>query len=96
MELTSTNAARLMGMYPQKGILQAGADADIVLFDPKYHSIHTVDSLHMQTDYSPFAGMEMTGRVVDTIVDGNIVIDQGKYRESAFRGMLVKRKNNIM
>ena len=96
VELTSTNAARLMGMYPQKGILQAGADADIVLFDPKYHSIHTVDSLHMQTDYSPFAGMEMTGRVVDTIVDGNIVIDQGKYRESAFRGMLVKRKNNIM
>lgn len=92
VELMSANTAKLMGMYPQKGILQTGSDADIVLFDPKCRRIHRAVDLHMQTDYSPYEGMEMIGCVVDTIVGGNLIIENGKYQESDFRGSLVKRR----
>lgn len=91
VELTSAKTAQLMGLYPRKGVIQIGADADIVLFDPNFKKVHTIAGLHMQTDYTPYEGVEFTGRVVDTIIGGHLVIEQGVYVHSDFRGTLLKR-----
>lgn len=92
VELVSTKTAKLMGLYPRKGVIKVGADADVILFDPQYKSTHTVSNLHMQTDYSPYEGMTFTGRVRDTIVAGHFIIEQGRYVPSEFRGSLLKRE----
>ena len=80
-----------MGMYPRKGVIQPGSDADIVVFDPKVKRIRTAADHHMKTDYTPFEGMELTGKVVHTIVRGNFIIENGKFTGTSFRGKLIKR-----
>ncbi|RGY98575.1 dihydropyrimidinase [Clostridium sp. AM58-1XD] len=91
VELTSANTARLMGLYPRKGIIAVGSDADLAVIDPKCRYTHTAANHHMVTDFSPFEGMEITGKVIHTIVRGNFVIFNGKYVDSGFRGELMKR-----
>lgn len=90
VQLTSTNIAKLMGLYPKKGVIRPGSDADIVVIDPEKKYINHQKDMHMQTDYSPYEGMELTGAVEDTIVRGNVIIENGKYQESGFRGELMK------
>lgn len=92
VDLVSAKAAKLMGLYPQKGLIQVGSDADIVLFNPNHSTIHTIGDLHMKTDYTPYEGMKFTGQVVSTIIGGNLVIEQGNYKDSGFRGSLLQRK----
>ena len=98
VEVTSTNVAKLMGLYPEKGVIRPGSDADITVIDPtrKYRN-HQKD-MHMQTDYSPYEGMELTGVVVDTIVRGNLIIENGEYKDTGFRGKFLrcKKPQNIV
>lgn len=96
VDLTSTKTAKLMGMYPQKGVIQAGSDADIVIMDPNFKRIHTAADHHMKTDYSPFEGIELTGKVVYTMVRGNIIIEDGEFTNTQFRGKLIKRSTPIV
>lgn len=91
VDLTSTKAAKLLGMYPNKGVLRVGSDADITIIDPNATYTYTAEKHHMITDYSPFEGMEMTGKVMHTIVRGNFIIAEGNYTKSEFRGELMKR-----
>ena len=86
----SSNTARLMGMYPEKGRIAPGADADIVLIDPKEKYVMKSEDLHMMTDYTPFEGMEMTGRFTDVIVGGRMVIENNRYTR-AVTGKEIKR-----
>lgn len=86
----SSNTARLMGMYPEKGRIAPGADADIVLIDPKEKYVMKSEDLHMMTDYTPFEGMEMTGRFTDVIVGGRMVIENNRYT-GAVTGKEIKR-----
>ncbi len=75
VELCSTNPARLFGMYPQKGSLNPGADADIVLFDPSRKWTMNKKSLHMASDYCAYDGVKVTGKVVKVFSRGELIID---------------------
>lgn len=77
-KLLSENAARLFGMYPQKGVLQEGSDADIVLFDPNCpHEIHAAANLH-HCDNSPYEGYEAAGKTRDVLLKGELVVQNGR------------------
>ncbi|MCP4728209.1 MAG: dihydropyrimidinase [bacterium] len=75
VELTSTNPARLFGMYPKKGSLDPGRDADIVLFDPSIKWTMSSETLHMGSDYCPYDGVEVTGKVAKVFSRGELIID---------------------
>lgn len=96
VEITSAKAAKLMGVYPNKGVIQVGSDADFAILDPKAkYTIHAKDH-HMQTDYAPFEGMEMTGKVVHTVSRGAFVIENSVYTNTQHRGQLLKRTGPIL
>lgn len=72
--LTAANPARLFGLFPQKGSLTPGSDADIVLFDPHIKWTMTADTLHMNTDFCPFEGREVIGKPKTVLSRGEYVI----------------------
>ena len=89
--LTSTNPAKLYGMYPQKGALIIGADADITLWDANRRApVRQVD-LHHGADYTPYEGMEITGWPVRTILGGRTVFAAGTFTEAAPTGRYLPR-----
>jgi dihydropyrimidinase len=73
--LTSTNHAKMYGLYPKKGSIAIGCDADVVIWDPKSRHIITQSGLHHGSDYTPWEGFEVTGCVVKTILRGRIIYD---------------------
>ncbi|WP_417803775.1 dihydropyrimidinase [Thalassospira lucentensis] len=76
--LTSTNHAKTYGLYPRKGTLSIGADADIAIWDPEEkHTIRHAD-LHDGSDYSPYEGIEITGWPTTVILGGKVMVDDGK------------------
>jgi len=77
-QLLSTRAAKLFGMYPIKGTLQPGSDADVVIFDPNApHTIHASTNLH-NCDNSPYEGYEAAGKTRDVILNGALVVENGQ------------------
>ncbi len=82
VQLISTNPARIFGLYPRKGALQPGSDADIVLYDPSGMQMITAGALHGVSGYTPYEGMQVTGRVRMTISRGRIVYDDGAFPTS--------------
>jgi dihydropyrimidinase len=92
VEVFSTNPARVTGLYPRKGVLAAGSDADLVLWDPSADHTITIDSLHHDGDYSPWEGRRVRGRPVTTILRGKVVVDGGALLGSPADGRFVKRK----
>jgi dihydropyrimidinase len=94
VEITSTNAARIFGMSPQKGTIAVGSDADLVIFDP--NEKHTLSSKthHMNCDYSGFEGWEVTGKCKTILVRGKIAVDNNKLLVEKGYGKYIKRKTN--
>lgn len=92
--LTSTNVAKMFGLYPRKGALLVGSDADITLFDPEENWTLTAANLHMKTDYSPFEGFTIKGRPKTTIVRGEIIVRDGKLIGPAGHGRFVATGRN--
>jgi dihydropyrimidinase len=90
-DVFSTSAARIFGLAPRKGSLEPGADADVVVFDPE--PTWTIDPgrLHMQADWSPYAGREVSGRVRHVIRRGAVVFDDGKVTAEPGTGRYVHR-----
>jgi dihydropyrimidinase len=76
--VTSENAARYFGLYPRKGALLPGSDADIVVYDPEPTSVVRHTSLHDATDHTPYEGMTVRGRVRDVFLRGRHVVDDGE------------------
>jgi D-hydantoinase len=76
-EVMSTGTAKALGLYPRKGVLKVGADADLTIIDPKKEAVIRADALHSKADYTPFEGMKVTGVPVKTIVRGKIIMDNG-------------------
>jgi dihydropyrimidinase len=91
VELTSTAPARLFGMYPAKGVIQPGADADLVVFDPR--EVHTLSaaSHHMAVDYSCYEGLPLTGRVETVMSRGRVLVEGGAFVGTLGGGRYLKR-----
>ena len=91
VELCSTTPARMFGLYPKKGVVQAGSDADIVIYDPNARWSISVDNHHMNMDYSAYEGFEVTGKVDTVISRGRVVIENNAYHGKAGDGRYVTR-----
>ena len=76
--LTSANPARTNGLYPRKGCIMPGSDADIAIWDPAQEWVVSAEALHMATDYTPYEGMTLTGRATTVLVGGRIVVQDGE------------------
>lgn len=91
VEVTSTNAAKIFGMFPQKGTIGIGADADIVIFDPEKKHTLSAKTHHMNVDYSGYEGWEVTGKAETVLLRGKIAVDNGKEKIKKGYGKFIKR-----
>jgi dihydropyrimidinase len=89
--LTSANAAQIMGLYPRKGALAIGSDADVVLLDPRSRRVIRKEDLH-ETDYTPWEGHEVAAWPSMTILRGKIVVEKGQFHASLSDGQFLPRK----
>jgi dihydropyrimidinase len=89
--LVSTNAAKIMGLYPRKGALAVGSDADIVLLDPRRRRIVRAADMH-EADYSPWEGRDLAAWPSLTMLRGRIVVDHGRYAGDLKTGQFLPRK----
>ena len=89
--ITSTNAARLLGMYPRKGVIAPGSDADFAIIDPSFKKRLTMDDLHLR-DYSPWEGWEVSGWPTTVILRGKVMVDNGQLLGDPNDGQLVRRR----
>ena len=94
VEMCSTTPARMFGLYPRKGIIAPGADADIVVYDPSVRQTLGVATHHMNVDYSAYEGMEITGKVAVTISRGQVVVADGEFRGAPGHGSYLSRDLN--
>ena len=94
VEVASTTPARMFGLYPRKGVIAAGSDADIVIYDPEARQTLSAATHHMNVDYSAYEGMELTGKVVTTLSRGRPVIDDGVYQGKPGDGAFLPRGLN--
>ena len=78
VRLTSENAARIWGLYPKKGALSPGADADIIIVDPRKEWILSADNLKSCSDYSIYEGRAVRGKAVKTFIRGRLVAEDGE------------------
>src|SRR5262249_48606103 len=88
--LSSTNAARIYGLHPRKGTIAVGADADIVLWDPKRRVSLANSMLHHNCDYTPYEGRELTGYRGVTVSRGEVGMGEGRMSGWAGRGRFQK------
>src|SRR5579871_4002807 len=91
VELVSTTPARIFGMYPRKGVLAAGSDADIVVWDPAAEYTISAATHHMRVDYSMFEGYRVKGNVRTVMSRGEVIVDQGQFLGKTGRGQYLKR-----
>jgi len=91
VDITSANAAKILGMYPQKGAIQPGSDADIVLLDPNKRTI-SVSDLHADSDYSIWDGFQCSGYPIMTILRGKVIVENGKLVGASTDGRWLKRR----
>ena len=91
VDVTSANAARIMGYYPRKGAIAPGSDADIVLIDPDIHKSLSMNDLHIG-DYSIWEGWEIDGWPVTTILRGKVVVENGQFFGNLGGGQFIPRK----
>jgi dihydropyrimidinase len=91
VELTSTNAAKIYGMFPQKGTIAIGSDADIAIFDPKENHIISANTHHHNCDYSGYEGWKVTGKCKTVLMRGKIAIDNNEIRIEKGYGNFIKR-----
>ena len=82
-----------MGMYPQKGTIAVGSDADITIFDPAVEMVLSTAQMHSKCDFSPFEGMKIQGYPILTMSRGVVLYDHGTILAEKGHGRLVKRKS---
>lgn len=88
--MVSSNPARLNGLYPRKGTIAPGSDADIVIFDPRQTRVVTAGELHMETDYTPFEGRTVTGWPTSVLLRGHVVLENGSLNADGPTGELIR------
>lgn len=91
VELCSTTPARMMGLHPRKGTIQAGADADIVIYDPNRRWTISVDNHHMNMDHSAYEGVDVVGHVDTVFSRGQMIVDDDSYLGAKSDGQYLRR-----
>jgi dihydropyrimidinase len=91
VELTATTPARMFGLYPRKGVIAPGSDADIVVYDPKAKQTLGVATHHMNMDHSAYEGIEIDGKVDTVISRGTVLIENDQYVGRKGHGQYLKR-----
>src|SRR5882757_577626 len=91
VETIATTPARMFGLYPQKGIVAPGSDADLVIYDPNGTTRISVDTHHMNMDYSAYEGVEIAGRVGTVISRGSVIVADGNYHGRKGHGRYLRR-----
>ncbi|MBM3739637.1 MAG: dihydropyrimidinase [Acidobacteria bacterium] len=92
VDAASTRAAKLFGLYPRKGVIAEGSDADIVIYDPDHKSVISAATQHTNNDYNGFEGMELDGRPSIVTVRGKIQVRDGQFVGDRGRGRLLRRE----
>ena len=91
VELTSTAAAKMFGLFPKKGTIAVGSDADIVIFDPQREQTLSLKTSHMNVDYNAYEGRRIRGVVETVLSRGKVVIEAGDYKGKPGDGRFLKR-----
>ncbi|HEY0155813.1 MAG TPA: dihydropyrimidinase [Thermoanaerobaculia bacterium] len=91
VELTSTAAAKIFGLFPRKGTIAVGSDADIVIFDPDEEMTISAETHHMRVDYSCYEGFKVRGVTKTVLSRGEVIIDEGEYVGRKGQGSFLKR-----
>jgi dihydropyrimidinase len=90
-DVTSTNAAKIFGLFPKKGVIAVGSDADLAIIDPGIKKRLSREDFHV-SDYSPWEGWEVTGWPVKTVLRGRVIVENGRLHGGLGDGQLVRRK----
>lgn len=93
--LTATNHAKTYGLYPRKGTITVGTDADIAIWDPDCTHVLTHELLRDGSDYTPYEGLEVTGWPVLTMVRGKVVVRDGELLGAKRHGNHVARDHSV-
>jgi len=91
VDIVSTRSAKLFGLFPQKGTIAVGSDADLVLFDPNVERVISAETHHMNVDYSAFEGMRVTGEPVSVLSRGEFIVRDKLFVGRAGSGRFIKR-----
>lgn len=91
VELVSTNPAKIFGLYPQKGTIAPGSDADLVIFDPEAEQVISAENQYQKSDYTPYEGAKLRGKVDTVLLRGERIVDQGKFIGTLGKGNYLKR-----
>jgi dihydropyrimidinase len=91
VELTSTSPAKIFGLFPRKGTIAPGSDADLVIFDPGRTMTLSARTHHMKVDYNPYEGREVTGVTETVLSRGRVIIENGAFVSRAGAGSFLKR-----
>jgi dihydropyrimidinase len=91
VELTSTSPAKIFGLFPRKGTIAPGSDADLVIFNPEKKVRLSAKTLHMRVDYNPYEGREVTGATETVLSRGEVIIDDGAFTGRAGAGSFIRR-----
>ncbi len=91
VDLVSVNPAKMFGLYPKKGVLEVGSDADVVIWNPNKEQTISAVTHHMHVDYSMYEGMTVRGNADTVISRGEIIVDQGAWHGKPGRGRYLKR-----
>ena len=92
VDCASTRAAKLFGLFPRKGTIAVGSDADLVVYDTNYRGVVSAKSQHVNNDYNGFEGMEIEGRPSVVTVRGKVQVRDGKFVGERGRGKMLKRE----
>jgi dihydropyrimidinase len=91
VEVCCTTPAKMFGLYPKKGAIAVGSDADIVVYDPNAPFTYSPDTIHMNVDYTAYDGMEVSGRPALVMLRGKVIVDDGTYLGSKGDGRYLPR-----
>ena len=91
VDAASTRAAKLFGLFPRKGTIAVGSDADLVVYDPDHESVISARTHHVNNDYSGFEGFEIDGRPRVVTVRGKVQVRDGEFIGDRKRGRLLRR-----
>jgi dihydropyrimidinase len=96
IELTSTTPAKIMGMFPRKGTIAAGSDADLVVWDPKKAQTLSAKTHHMRVDYNPYEGRKVKGKAEVVMSRGEVIVQGDRFLGKKGRGKFIKRGSPLL